>query len=184
MAGTSTSKVEDGSKRAGVLRRTALQTTADRGTRRNLGATAAGCSTRPDNAWGPRTGGWVPGARGPAWWPGRADGLARNVLTIGGSAGAFPRAPQDATQTAAASSCGRRRRARPQPDQRDVALPVCEATTGDTFEQGRMYVALPDVHMRLTAGRIELDRGPTVHYTRSAVDALFVSAGAAYGAAW
>jgi two-component system chemotaxis response regulator CheB len=64
---------------------------------------------------------------------------------------------------------------------RRAAIAIAEATHGELVEPGRVYVAPADVHMRLQRGRITLDRGPKVHFTRPAVDPLFESAAAEYG---
>jgi two-component system chemotaxis response regulator CheB len=65
---------------------------------------------------------------------------------------------------------------------RRAAIAIAEADQGDLVEPGRVYIAPADVHMRLQAGRIILDRGPKIHFTRPAVDPLFESAAATYGA--
>jgi two-component system chemotaxis response regulator CheB len=65
--------------------------------------------------------------------------------------------------------------------QRKTAIAVAEATHGEPVEPGRIYLAPRDVHMRLERGRIALQHGPKIHFTRPAVDPLFESAAAAYG---
>ena len=50
------------------------------------------------------------------------------------------------------------------------------ADNGEQIEAGHIYVAPPDHHMLLEAGRIRLDQGPKVHHTRPAADPLFISA--------
>jgi two-component system, chemotaxis family, protein-glutamate methylesterase/glutaminase len=65
---------------------------------------------------------------------------------------------------------------------RRAAIAVAEAVHGETVEPGHVYIAPADVHMLLEGGRITLDRGPKIHFTRPAVDPLFESAAATYGA--
>jgi two-component system, chemotaxis family, protein-glutamate methylesterase/glutaminase len=60
-------------------------------------------------------------------------------------------------------------------------LGVSFAQNGAPIEPSRVYVAPPDQHMVLEAGRIHLNRGPKVHHTRPAADPLFISAAEAYG---
>ena len=66
---------------------------------------------------------------------------------------------------------------------RHTALRVVPAVHGMPLELGTVYVAVPDIHLRLAPGRIVLDRGPKAHYTRPAVDPLFISAAQAYAEA-
>ena len=61
------------------------------------------------------------------------------------------------------------------------ALPIVEPVDATPATPGRVYLAPPDVHMRFQAGCIHLDHEAKVHYTRPAVDPLFVSAAAEYG---
>jgi two-component system chemotaxis response regulator CheB len=60
-------------------------------------------------------------------------------------------------------------------------LPAYHPVHGQAIEQGRIYVAPPDLHMRLHPGAIHLDRGSKVRHTRPAADPLFQSAAEAYG---
>ncbi|RYF79789.1 MAG: chemotaxis protein CheB [Comamonadaceae bacterium] len=63
-------------------------------------------------------------------------------------------------------------------------LPVVYAEHGAALEPGRVYVAPPGAHTVVTGeGRLELDQGPKVHFTRPAADPLFGSAAKAFGAA-
>ena len=64
---------------------------------------------------------------------------------------------------------------------RSGPLPAYHPVHGQAIEQGRIYVAPPDLHMRLHPGVIHLDRGPKVRHTRPAADPLFQSAAEAYG---
>jgi two-component system chemotaxis response regulator CheB len=59
---------------------------------------------------------------------------------------------------------------------RHSALPVVEPEDGAFWQPGRIYVAPRDHHMVADAGgMLRLTRGPRQHYTRPAVDPLFVS---------
>ena len=49
------------------------------------------------------------------------------------------------------------------------------------IEAGHVYVAPPGQHMLLGPAFVRLSRGPKVHYTRPAIDPLFLSAAKAYG---
>jgi two-component system chemotaxis response regulator CheB len=66
------------------------------------------------------------------------------------------------------------------------AMPVHEATHGETVEPGRVYLAPGGHHMRVAAGpagaTIALDEGPAIHGVRPAADPLFVSVAEAFGA--
>lgn len=64
---------------------------------------------------------------------------------------------------------------------RQTALPVTSATGGEQLEDRHVYVAPPDRHLRVRAGRVELDRGPKENGARPAIDPLFRSAADAYG---
>jgi two-component system, chemotaxis family, protein-glutamate methylesterase/glutaminase len=64
---------------------------------------------------------------------------------------------------------------------RSGPLPAYHPVHGQAIEQGRIYVAPPDLHMRLHLGAIHLDRGSKVRHTRPAADPLFQSAAEAYG---
>lgn len=60
-------------------------------------------------------------------------------------------------------------------------LPVVPATSGERIESGKIYVAVPGVHLLLHDGHILLRRGPRENLSRPAVDALFRSAAASFG---
>ena len=64
---------------------------------------------------------------------------------------------------------------------RQTTLPVTSAQGGEQVLDGHVYVAPPDRHLRVRAGRIELDRGPKENGVRPAIDPLFRSAAEAYG---
>lgn len=53
---------------------------------------------------------------------------------------------------------------------------------GESIQKGKIYVAPPDRHLLLEAGRIRLAKGPKENRFRPAVDPLFRSAAYAYGA--
>jgi len=76
---------------------------------------------------------------------------------------------------------GRRPSRLPELLNRDSRLPASFAQHDVPIRSGRIYVAPPDHHMLLDAGRIRLSRGPKIRGTRPAVDPLFQSAAAAYG---
>jgi two-component system chemotaxis response regulator CheB len=63
---------------------------------------------------------------------------------------------------------------------RQTPLPVTAAVDGEPLLEGHVYVAPPDLHLRVRAGCIELDRGPKENGVRPAIDPLFRSAAAAY----
>jgi two-component system, chemotaxis family, protein-glutamate methylesterase/glutaminase len=65
---------------------------------------------------------------------------------------------------------------------RMTALPVVQARSGDEIEAGRIYVAVPGVHLLLHDDHILLRRGPRENLARPAVDPLFRSAGCTFGA--
>jgi two-component system, chemotaxis family, protein-glutamate methylesterase/glutaminase len=60
-------------------------------------------------------------------------------------------------------------------------LDVSFAKDGEAIAPNHVYVAPPDRHMVLEPGRVHLNDGPKVHYTRPAADPLLLSAAEAYG---
>jgi two-component system chemotaxis response regulator CheB len=66
---------------------------------------------------------------------------------------------------------------------RESRLEVREARHGDRLEPGVVLVAPGDWHMKVSRGRVELDRGPHENCCRPAVDVLFRSVAEEYGAA-
>jgi two-component system, chemotaxis family, protein-glutamate methylesterase/glutaminase len=60
-------------------------------------------------------------------------------------------------------------------------LEAVHAHDGTPIERGRIYVAPPDKHLILEAGRIVVRRGPKENRFRPSVDALFRSAAYVYG---
>ncbi|HEV2149258.1 MAG TPA: chemotaxis protein CheB [Longimicrobiaceae bacterium] len=65
---------------------------------------------------------------------------------------------------------------------RRTALRVSHARDGDRIEPGRVYVAPPGWHLLVKRGFVRLVRGPRENGARPAVDPLFRTAAAAYGA--
>ncbi len=61
------------------------------------------------------------------------------------------------------------------------SLPATHAQQGDVIAPGRIIVAVPDRHLIVHQGWIELDRGPRENHSRPAIDPLFRSAARAYG---
>jgi two-component system chemotaxis response regulator CheB len=60
-------------------------------------------------------------------------------------------------------------------------LRVVEPANGDLLARGVVCVAPSDCHMTFANDRVWLDREPKEHFTRPAVDPLFISAARAYG---
>ena len=64
---------------------------------------------------------------------------------------------------------------------RSGPLPAVPAAVGETFEHGKIYVAVPGCHLLLHDGHILLRRGPRENLARPAIDPLFRSAAASHG---
>ena len=62
-----------------------------------------------------------------------------------------------------------------------TGLRVFEPTNGDLLGPGVVYIAPSDCHMTFDGDRVWLDGGAKEHFTRPAVDPLFISAARAYG---
>src|SRR6185437_14210203 len=60
-------------------------------------------------------------------------------------------------------------------------IAVREAKSGDWLEPGTVYFAPSDRHMVFEATHLRLSRGPKVHFTRPAIDPLFMSAARTFG---
>jgi two-component system chemotaxis response regulator CheB len=60
-------------------------------------------------------------------------------------------------------------------------LPAAHAQHGERMMAGCIYVAPPDRHLLVEDGQLRLTRGPKEHFTRPAIDPLFLSAALAYG---
>lgn len=65
--------------------------------------------------------------------------------------------------------------------QQKTALPVIAAESGAFVERGKVYVAVPGVHLLLHDNHILLRRGPRENLSRPAIDPLFRAAAATYG---
>ena len=65
--------------------------------------------------------------------------------------------------------------------ERRSALPVVEPREASSPQRGIIYLAPPDHHLLFEPNRIVVQRGPTEHSTRPAIDPLFRSAAAHYG---
>ncbi len=61
-------------------------------------------------------------------------------------------------------------------------LPASHPRDGEAIQRGHIYVAPPDRHLLIEAGRVRVVYGPKENRFRPAVDALFRSAALAYGA--
>lgn len=115
---------------------------------------------------------------------------ARGIVALGASAGgidALQRVTRELPEDLAAAVCivlhipASSRSLLAEIIARQTTLPVVSATGGEPLLDGHVYVAPPDRHLRVRAGRIELDRGPKENSVRPAVDPLFRSAADAYG---
>jgi two-component system chemotaxis response regulator CheB len=65
---------------------------------------------------------------------------------------------------------------------RRSALPVRQAISGEPIEFGRVYVAAPGLHLLVHDSHLLLRRGPRENHARPAIDPLFRSAAATFGA--
>jgi two-component system chemotaxis response regulator CheB len=65
---------------------------------------------------------------------------------------------------------------------RKSALPVRQAISGEPIEFGRVYVAAPELHLLVHDNHLLLRRGPRENLARPAIDSLFRSAAATFGA--
>jgi len=59
---------------------------------------------------------------------------------------------------------------------------IVEPEQQERAKHGRIYIAPRDRHLVFDDGRFALNRGPKQHHTRPAIDPLFRSAAASYGA--
>ncbi len=60
-------------------------------------------------------------------------------------------------------------------------LPAAQVRDGESIHPGMIYVAVPDFHLLLSDGKIQLSSGPREHSFRPAIDPTFRSAAQAYG---
>lgn len=114
----------------------------------------------------------------------------RNIIVIGGSAGASPvlarvfaELPRDLP---AAIFVVTHFHARGPHSLRDTlvmgsTLPISIAIDGQPIEPGRIYLAAADRHLILAQDVMRLGSGPKENMTRPAIDPLFRSAALAYG---
>jgi two-component system chemotaxis response regulator CheB len=65
--------------------------------------------------------------------------------------------------------------------ERSGKIRVCEPSHEEPLRQGTVYLAPRDRHMLFHRELIELNHGPKEHFTRPAIDPLFVSAASAFG---
>jgi two-component system, chemotaxis family, protein-glutamate methylesterase/glutaminase len=65
--------------------------------------------------------------------------------------------------------------------QRNSRLHVVSADDGAEIKRGTVYVAVPNRHLRVSDGKIQLGAGPLENRVRPAIDVLFRSAAVAYG---
>lgn len=113
----------------------------------------------------------------------------RNIVVIGGSAGAFPamkemlgRLPSD-LNAALFFVQHMRPDGRSQLDQlldAGSALSVCAASDGSPVRMGELRTACSDRHLVLTAEGMRLAHGPKENHSRPAIDPLFRSAAVYY----
>jgi len=61
------------------------------------------------------------------------------------------------------------------------AMSASHPGDGDAIRPGHIYVAPPDHHMLVEAGRVTLTKGPRENWARPAIDPMFRSAARAYG---
>lgn len=61
------------------------------------------------------------------------------------------------------------------------ALPTASAMDGQPVEHGRVYVAVPGLHLMLVDSTVALGHGPRENMVRPAIDPLFRSAALAFG---
>ncbi|UDL89335.1 chemotaxis protein CheB [Mesorhizobium sp. PAMC28654] len=62
------------------------------------------------------------------------------------------------------------------------SMPAKHAEDGETIVPGHIYLAPPDRHLTVNDGRLHLSRGPKENCSRPAIDPLFRSVAANYGA--
>jgi len=65
---------------------------------------------------------------------------------------------------------------------RAAGIPAADAVDCEPIRPGRIYLAPPDRHLLVEAGRVRIGTGPRQNHQRPAVDPLFRSAAHAYGA--
>ena len=114
----------------------------------------------------------------------------RDIIVIGGSAGSLDtlRAiaeafPADHPGTVfIVVHVGRSRSILPDLLRMSGKLTASHPREEEPIRTGHIYVAPPDRHMLIEAGKVSLSRGPREHFTRPAIDPLFRSAARVCGA--
>ncbi|OQW32799.1 MAG: hypothetical protein A4E19_05430 [Nitrospira sp. SG-bin1] len=118
-----------------------------------------------------------------------ADGIKRDIIVIGASAGGVPALQQIFADFPAdiPAVIGVVLHRGSQPSQlaqvlgRRSALPVVEPNHAMALKPGTIYLSPADHHLLFQRSSIVLQRGPREHSTRPAVDPLFRSAAESYG---
>jgi two-component system chemotaxis response regulator CheB len=113
----------------------------------------------------------------------------RDIVVIGGSAGALEAMLMAVSAFGAdfagsvfvVSHIGANRSHLPELLSRAGTLPAKHPENAEEVRPGIVYVAPPDRHMMIEAGRLRLSRGPRQHFTRPAIDPLFRSAAREFG---
>ncbi len=124
-------------------------------------------------------------------YSGASDGRKgrRDVIAIGGSAGSLDAIvaavaglpPDFGGSVFVVSHVGSHRSYLPEVLSRAAILPARHADDGEPIRPGIIYIAPPDRHMLVSRDVIRLSRGPRQHYTRPAIDPLFLSLSRAFG---
>jgi two-component system chemotaxis response regulator CheB len=116
--------------------------------------------------------------------------VTRDVVVIGGSAGALPVLQQvlgglptdlPAAVLVVVHQALHQPGRLPEILGRWGKLPAKHASDGEPIEIGRVYVAPPDLHLLLERGLTRLSRGPKENRFRPAIDPLFRTAARHYG---
>jgi two-component system chemotaxis response regulator CheB len=119
-----------------------------------------------------------------------AAGIPRDVIVIGGSAGAFQvmRAVLEALPASLPAVVAMVLHRSPYFESRLPSilggrskLPVVEPRDGDAVTRGTVLVAPRDQHLIFDGGVVRLYRGPKEHHCRPAIDPLFRTAAKCYG---
>jgi two-component system chemotaxis response regulator CheB len=122
--------------------------------------------------------------------PPRARTASRDIVVIGGSAGALQVVMEVARGLPAGFPAAVFVVLHTSPDSPGVlptllrragALPAALAEDRQAIERGRIYVAPPDHHLLIKRAHVRVIRGPKEHGFRPAVDPLFRTAARAYG---
>lgn len=116
--------------------------------------------------------------------------MNKNVVTIGGSRGAFAVLRNVVTSLPAKLDAaifvvlhvGKHKSELPSLLSRWGKLPASYPSHGDPWHHGHIYVAPPDHHMMITEDTIQLSHGAKENFSRPAIDPLFRSAAVALGA--